>query len=185
MVRQVTITAGPPLVGKLARLRPRTAADIPLFVRWYGDPDVRHWLHMSEANVPTFESEQVRFQQSESDPTRLSWIIETHEGKPIGVTALVAIDEAHGRAELGISIGEKAYWGRGYGTDAIRVLLAQAFGALGLRRITLITDVDNERGIRSYEKAGFVHEGLLRAHRLRYGRPIDMLAMAALAGEAK
>ncbi len=181
----MTLVDGPPLVGKLVRLRKHTAADIPLFVRWYGDHDVRHWLHMSEADEPTFESEQARFQQSESDSTRFSWIIETNEGKPLGVIALVSIDAAHGRAELGISIGEKAYWGRGYGTDAIRVLLGHAFGALNLRRVTLITDADNERGIRSYEKCGFVHEGLLRAHRLRYGRPIDMLAMAVIAGEAK
>jgi len=179
----VTLVSSGPLTGKLVRLRWRTAADIPLFVRWYSDPDVRHWLHMSETEEPTIESEEARFQQSEADPARLSWVIETREGKPLGVIALVAVDEVHGRAELGISIGEKAYWGRGYGTDAIRVLLAHAFGALSLRRVTLITDADNERGIRSYEKTGFVREGLLSAHRLRYGRPIDMLAMAALKPE--
>jgi RimJ/RimL family protein N-acetyltransferase len=185
MARPVTLVDGPPLVGKLVRLRTRTAADIPLFVRWYGDPDVRHWLHISEAPEPTFETEQARFQQTESDATRFSWIIETGGAKPLGVIALVALDRAHGRAELGISIGEKAYWGRGYGTDAIRVLLAHAFGTLRLRRVTLITDADNERGIRSYEKVGFVKEGVLRAHRLRYGRPIDMLAMAVIVGETK
>jgi RimJ/RimL family protein N-acetyltransferase len=51
---------------------------------------------------------------------------------------------------------------------------------MGLRRIGLITDADNLRGVRCYEKAGFVREGLLRAHRLRYGQPIDMLTMAVL-----
>jgi RimJ/RimL family protein N-acetyltransferase len=49
-----------------------------------------------------------------------------------------------------------------------------------MRRVDLITDIDNERGIRCYEKCGFVREGVLRAHRLRYGQPLDMATMAVL-----
>jgi RimJ/RimL family protein N-acetyltransferase len=107
-------------------------------------------------------------------------VIETHDGLPIGNVSFVAIEEIHRRAELGISIGEKDYWGRGYGTDAVRVALRFAFQVLDLRRVELITDADNERGIRCYEKCGFVREGVLRRHRLRRGEPIDMLLMAVL-----
>jgi RimJ/RimL family protein N-acetyltransferase len=113
------------------------------------------------------------------------WVIETLDGVAIGIIGLQSIDDVHGRAELGISIGEKAYWSRGYGTDAICALLRYAFGALSLRRVELITDIDNERGIRCYEKCGFVREGILRAHRLRYGEPLDMVLMAVLAGDWK
>jgi len=180
----MTVVAGSPLLGKLVRLRFRTAADIPLFVQWYTDPDVLHWLGMSEAPVATYESENARFQASEDDPTRRAWIIETLQGKPIGNIALINLNELQRTAELGISIGDKAYWGRGYGTDAIRTLLANAFGPMGLRRVWLITDADNERGIRSYEKCGFVREGVLRRHRLRNGKPLDMLTMAVLKEEA-
>ena len=67
----------------------------------------------------------------------------------------------------------------------MRVLLRHAFEELGLRRITLITDVDNERGIHAYEKVGFRREGILRSHRLRYGQPLDMLTMAVLRDEWK
>lgn len=181
----MTIIAGSPLLGKLVRLRFRTAADIPLLVQWYSDPDVLHWLGMSEAPTATYESEAARFQATEDDLTRRSWTIETREGKAIGNIALINLNDLHATAELGISVGEKAYWGRGYGTDAIRTLLAHAFGQMRLRRVWLITDADNERGIRSYEKCGFVREGLLRGHRLRYGEPLDMLSMAVMAGEAK
>jgi RimJ/RimL family protein N-acetyltransferase len=176
----MTITSGAPLVGGLVRLRYRTAADIPAFVRWYSDPDVLHWLGMSEAAPASMESETARFTQAEDDPTRRTWVIETREGRAIGSIALINLNELHHTAELGISIGEKDCWGRGYGTDAIRILLAHAFGAMGLRRVWLITDADNERGIRCYEKCGFVREGLLRGHRLRYGKPLDMVAMAVL-----
>ena len=55
-----------------------------------------------------------------------------------------------------------------------------AFETLELNRIELVTDIDNERGIRSYEKAGFVREGILRAKRVRYGEPLDMLIMSVL-----
>jgi RimJ/RimL family protein N-acetyltransferase len=110
----------------------------------------------------------------------IAWVIETADGAPIGTLRLLEIDPHHGRAELAITIGETAFWGRGLGTDAIRQALRHAFHDLSLRRVSLITDADNDRGIRCYEKAGFAREGLLRAHRLRYGEPIDMLSMAVL-----
>jgi len=181
----MTIAPGEPLVGALVRLRPRMREDIALFVRWYSDPEVRHWLHLSEAPAPTLESERLRYEVSERDPTRLTWVIETLDGVAIGNVSLVAIDELHGRAELGIGIGERTYWGRGYGTDAIRVVLRFAFEDMELRRVTLITDADNARGIRCYEKCGFVPEGTLRGHRLRHGKPIDMVAMAVMRTDAK
>ncbi len=168
------------LEGELVLLRPRVDDDLPLFARWHGNPDVRHWLHMSEIPNQTLELERQRWQIARNDPTRVSFVIETLEGVPIGNIVLVDIDAAHRRAELGIAIGEKEHWGRGYGTDAIRVVLRFAFEVLNLRRVELITDIDNERGIRAYEKCGFVREGVLRAKRLRYGEPLDMLIMSVL-----
>ncbi len=173
-----------PLAGQLVRLRPAAREDVPLFVRWFNDPDVLHWLHLSEMPRPTLQSETERFERHQHDPFRRTWIIETADGEPVGNIGLVGIDDVHFRAELGISIGEKECWGRGLGTDAIRVLLRYAFTELGLRRVTLITDADNERGVRCYEKCGFRREGLLRGHRLRYGEPLDMIAMAVLKEDA-
>ena len=115
-----------------------------------------------------------------ADPWRLVWCIETEDGQPIGNLGLHAIDETHGRATLGIAIGEKDHWGRGYGTDAIRQVLGYAFRELGLRRVDLHVDEDNVRGIRCYEKCGFVREGLLRGHRLRLGEPVNCVVMAVL-----
>ena len=168
------------LEGELILLRPRVDEDLALFARWHGNPDVRHWLHMSEMPEQTLEIERQRWQIARNDPTRLSFVIETLDGVPIGNIVLIGVDVAHRRAELGIAIGEKGDWGRGYGTDAIRVILRYAFEVLNLRRVELITDIDNERGIRAYEKCGFVREGVLRAKRLRYGKPLDMLIMAVL-----
>ena len=174
------------LMGGEVRLRPFTDDDVQLLFRWYSDPDVLHWLHLSEdppAVIQSIEAHRERWERIRDDPRHLSWLIETQDGTPIGQLGLLSVNAAHRRAELGISIGEKEYWGRGYGTDAIRTLLRHAFGEMGMRRVGLITDEDNHRGIRCYEKCGFVREGLLRAHRLRYGQPINMVQMAVMKEE--
>ncbi len=162
------------------RLRPPSEQDLPLFVRWLNDPEVSYWLSISEGPALTLESEREWYYEMRADPAQVIWCIETEEGQPIGNLGLHAVDEAQGRATLGIVICEKGFWGRGYGTEAIRKVLRYAFAELGLRRVDLHVDEDNARGIRCYEKCGFVREGLLRAHRLRRGRPVDAVVMAVL-----
>lgn len=171
------------LEGNGLRLRPPVEADLPLFVRWFNDPDVRYWLALSEAPELTLEKEREWFEEARGNPDRVLWCIEKEGGQLIGNLGLHFIDETHGRATLGISIGEKEYWGRGYGSEAIAQALRYGFGELGLRRIDLQVDEDNERGIRCYEKCGFVREGLLREHRLRNGRPVNAVVMSVLREE--
>ena len=165
------------------RLRPVEEGDLSLFVRWFNDSDVRYWLSMSDAPELTEESELDWYEKMREDPVSVVWCIETREGRPIGNLGLQAIDEAQGRATLGISIGEKEQWSRGYGTEAIREALRYGFEEMGLRRVDLQVDEDNLRGIRCYEKCGFVREGLLRAHRLRKGQPVNMVVMSILRDE--
>jgi ribosomal-protein-alanine N-acetyltransferase len=170
--------------GERVRLRPLEERDVPLLARWYGDPEVRHWTHLSEdpPSAQTLEAHRERYQRMRSDPRQLRWCIETTDGHAIGDLGLVDI-HPHGRTELAITIGEKAYWGRGYGTDAIAAAVGYAFNHLNCRRVYLITDEDNLRAHRCFEKCGFVREGLLRGHRLRYGLPLNMLIMGILRSE--
>ncbi len=93
------------------------------------------------------------------------------------------LNTRHRRAELGIVIGEKAYWGQGYGSDAIRTLLRFAFEEMNLHRVYLRVYEDNARGIRAYEKCGFCIEGRLREANYRKGRYHDELIMGVLRGE--
>lgn len=168
------------LESATVRLRPQERSDAALFVRWWNDPEVLHWLHLSEGPTITQESWLKAHESRREDPAWVLWIIETKDSAPIGQVGLHAIDPIHVRCSLHISIGEKDRWAQGYGTEAIRLVLRDAFERLGMRRVDLITDIDNERGIRCYEKCGFVREGILRAHRLRYGQPLDMVEMAVL-----
>jgi RimJ/RimL family protein N-acetyltransferase len=171
------------LRGALVRLRPLAAPDVVRLVRWYSDPDVLHWLHRSEEAATTADAERSRLERSVTDPAQVAWMIETLDGRAIGYVRIEGIDATHERASLAIAIGESDCWGAGFGTEAIRLVLRYGFERLNLRRIELVTDIDNERAIRCYEKCGFDREGVLRQHRLRYGQPLDMLQMAILRNE--
>ena len=84
---------------------------------------------------------------------------------------------------MGIGIGERQDWNNGYGTDAMQVILRYAFMELNLRRVTLNVFEYNPRAIRSYEKAGFRHEGRIRQYLNRDGQRWDILYMGILREE--
>jgi RimJ/RimL family protein N-acetyltransferase len=86
----------------------------------------------------------------------------------------------HGEGTIGISIGERDYWGRGYGTDAMKLLVQYGFLELNLRRIMLGVHGYNERAVKSYEKVGFVMEGRMRGEGWRDGVHFDGLWMGIL-----
>lgn len=86
-------------------------------------------------------------------------------------------------AFVGIGIGSRADWGRGYGTDAMNIGLRFVFTELNLRRVTLTVFEYNPRAVRSYEKAGFKLEGRMRGALLKDGTRWDMLYMGILREE--
>jgi RimJ/RimL family protein N-acetyltransferase len=101
----------------------------------------------------------------------------------IGDVGLGGVSWNHGDAYLGIGIGEREFWGKGYGSDAMRIMLAYAFTELNLRRVTLNVFEYNQRAIRSYEKVGFQHEGRVRSYLNREGRRWDLVYMGILKEE--
>jgi RimJ/RimL family protein N-acetyltransferase len=105
------------------------------------------------------------------------------ENKLIGELALDVVNWSGGDAFVGLGIGETEYWGRGYGTDVMNVLLRFAFTEVNLRRVTLNVFEYNPRAIRSYEKAGFRHEGRMRQVLNKEGKRWDMVFMGVLREE--
>jgi len=169
------------IIGEKTRLRAIERSDIPTFVRWFNDPEVRRYLNMY---VPLSEAEEERwFERQLEDDNQCVFAIETMEGVHIGNVGLHDIDWKNRKAGCGIVIGEKAYWDQGYGTDALRTLLRFAFEELNLHRVFLHVFDFNERAIRCYEKCGFRHEGRLRQSRFTEGRYVDELVMAVLREE--
>lgn len=163
-------------------LRALAEDDVPLLTRWLFDPDILHWLQLSEdpPELSTEEAVRERYEKMQADPFTETWRIDTLEGRPLGQIELLDIHPLQRRAEIHLSIGEKDVWGRGYGAKAVRRLLARAFDDLHLRRVFAMADDDNVRVIRCFERCGFVREGLLRRHRLRHGLPTDMVVMGVL-----
>jgi RimJ/RimL family protein N-acetyltransferase len=105
------------------------------------------------------------------------------EWQMIGNSGFHKLDWRSRNAELGIFIGDKSFWDQGYGTEVMGVLLKHGFSTMNLYRISLRVFEDNPRAIRSYEKAGFVHEGRMRQAEFHDGAYHDVLFMSVLRPE--
>jgi RimJ/RimL family protein N-acetyltransferase len=105
------------------------------------------------------------------------------EDQLIGFVALWDINWNQSSAWVSIGLGERNFWGRGYGTDAMRILLRYAFSELNLYRVSLFVFGYNERAIHSYQKAGYQVEGRFRQALLRSGKRWDVLLMGILRRE--
>ena len=105
------------------------------------------------------------------------------DGKFIGQCALFNLQETDRTCELGIAIGDKAYWGQGYGREAIKLLLDYAFRLRNLHKVYLRVNGTNERAIRAYRACGFVEEGRWRAHSWSNGAYVDVVCMGILRDE--
>jgi len=105
------------------------------------------------------------------------------EDKLLGDIGLYVVSWPGRDAFVTLGLGERDFWGKGYGTDAMNLILRYAFMEVNLQRVTLTVFEYNPRAIRSYEKAGFCHEGRLRKFLNREGRRWDMLFMSILREE--
>jgi RimJ/RimL family protein N-acetyltransferase len=101
----------------------------------------------------------------------------------IGDVELDGVLWSHGDAFVGIGIGIREYWGKGYGTDAMGLILRYAFCELNLQRVSLNVFEYNPRAIRTYEKLGFIHEGQSRGVLRRDGRRYNLIFMGILREE--
>jgi RimJ/RimL family protein N-acetyltransferase len=172
------------LPGERVRLRAPERDDLPTFVRWFNDPEVRHFL---AAYLPMSMAQEERwFEERLNAKDEFFFVVEAlvdDAFTPIGTITLVGVDWKNRISKFGTMIGEKDYWGQGLGTEATRVLLRFAFGELNLHRVELEVYDFNARAIRSYEKAGFRREGTKRQALFRAGRYRDVHVMGILREE--
>lgn len=98
----------------------------------------------------------------------------------IGHCGLFGHDQIARTAQLGIVIGERAYWGRGYGRDAVRVLVDYGFRMRNLHKLWLTVHADNSRAMRAYESVGFAEEGRQRAQVWSAGGYVDLVYMGLI-----
>jgi RimJ/RimL family protein N-acetyltransferase len=167
------------------RLRAAEKSDIPRFVSWLNDPEVRQFLLMAYPLSQAFEEKWFEAMVARGMEEQVL-VIErkTADGyEPIGNTSFMQIDWVSRNAEIGIFLGEKSIWNQGYGREAMRLMLRHGFNTMNLHRIYLRVYEHNLRGIKAYEHAGFVHEGRLRQDVFRDGAYRDVLIMSVLRPE--
>ena len=170
--------------GEKTHLRALEKSDVAKVWEWMNDDEVMRFYGDPCNTQSLAEVEQwfARLQEASGYSSK-QFIIETEEGIPIGRIFYEYLDIKHNRTELGILIGEKEYWGKGYGTDAIIAFLDYLFNELGLHRVYLIVQSHNTRASRCYEKCGFIQEGILRHHGFSRGEYYDDLIMGILRDE--
>jgi RimJ/RimL family protein N-acetyltransferase len=170
--------------GKLVRLRPIELDDLERYVHWVNDPEV---MRFQSARYPwsrAAEEDWIKEAMRKTSPPEIILAIDTlEEVRHIGSIGLHDINRENRRAVLGIMIGDKTCWDRGYGTDAVLTLLGFAFQEINLHRVQLIVHQDNARAIACYRKCGFVEEGRLRQDWYQEGHYADTFVMGVLASE--
>ncbi len=174
----------PVIRGELVFLRASERDDLPLFVEWLNDAEVLENLAMRAPLSDAAEAlwfDRMLAAQGVTDYHFVICLI--GDARPIGTAGLHGLDLQNGTAEFGIAIGDKAEWGKGYGTDALRAICDFGFGALRLERIGLQVYAGNHRAKRAYARAGFVHEATLRRGHFARGEYHDVDVMALLRDE--
>lgn len=173
--------------GKLVRLamdEPEVMAEA--FARWTRDSE--YWrLLASDPTRPNSVKATRDWLEKElfKDPPNFHMftIHRLDDDRLIGEIGMDGVDQMHGETFVGIGLGERDSWGRGYGTDAMRIILRFAFTELNLRRVSLNVFDYNPRAIASYKKVGFVEEGRLRRFLYRDGHRWDLIFMGMLREE--
>lgn len=143
--------------GELAQLRKHQAHDEEAFTRWYTDPDIAYLLRHDLRPLTTYQA-QGYFSTIvlPNSAHGTAWAIhDVASGNLLGTTAITEIDERTGECLFRIVIGEPQAWGHGFGTDATRLVAAEAFERFKLNAVNLEVFAHNPRAVRSYEKVGF------------------------------
>ena len=173
--------------GKLMRLTAENAQTMAeAMSKWSRDTEFWRLLASDAARAFSVKSNKEWFEKElgKENPDWFYFAIRSLEDdRLIGFIDLGGIQWTHGDAFVGIGLGERAYWGKGYGTDAMQVILRYAFTELNLHRVSLGVFGYNSRAVKSYEKAGFAYEGRTRKMLQRDGRPWDMVFMGILKEE--
>ncbi len=171
------------LRGKKVALGPLRRDLVPLMHRWMNDFEVTQTLAVGR-KPSTLEDQEAWYSARVGSKTeRLFHVYRLPDFKPVGNCGLNGIDTQHGLAEFGIVIGEKDCWGKGYGTEACRLLLGYGFEVLGLHTIMLRAFGTNLGAVKAYERAGFKLTGRWREAVVFQGKRYDMIYMDCLASE--
>lgn len=148
---------GPTLQGDMIRLEPARLEDAALRQRWLADLEVTRLY--SAPGVRSLRQEEESFERAARDDSVFLWRIAL-DGACIGQAFLKDVDWMHRQAHSGMWIGDRTQWGKGYGSEVVRLRSAFALGELGLERIETSSMTANVGMRRALERSGFRRIGL-------------------------
>jgi RimJ/RimL family protein N-acetyltransferase len=170
------------LSSKQIYLRALEKEDLPLLQKWANDAEIRELT--GEVTPTSFSGMQEFFEKVQTDSSRI-WFVIVLKGtdRVIGETGLLRMFHPWRTTDLSIILGDKTAWGKGYGAEALYLLLDYAFGYLNFHRVSIGVVASNERAIRFYEKAGFKKEGIQREGYYHNHAYQDFVMMSILENE--
>ena len=170
------------LTGPRIFLRPLDDGDVPQLTQWINDPALTRSMLVYQPRSESAEREFLAAMEKSEHEFVLGICLGEGE-QLIGMTGLHDFDWRNRHASFGIFIGDRKEWGKGYATEATRLMTGHAFETLNLNRVWLHVYESNLAGIRAYEKVGYLREGVLRQDSYREGKYQDTFAMAMLREE--
>jgi len=180
------IQAVTPLTYERVRFTPLQIDNIHTHFRWNNDPELNRLDSEMPYEEEGFGQFKDRFEQLCEHPSPSHRHFEIHDNEQdvlIGIAFVDRIDAHHKRARIGVTIGDRAYWGKGYGRESMRLLLHYCFDRLELHRVRAATFEYNSAWRDLVEGMGFTKEGTARDYLCRDGRFWDKENYALLEQE--
>lgn len=163
---------GPRLEGRIVVLRPVREGEAEVIVGWLEDTEVTR--HLGILLPPSVAGEREWLAARAQDEHHVFWGIE-HEGRLVGVTSIFEIDWINRRGTTGTTIGERAVWGRGIGTETMQLRARFAFEMLNLNKLNSGYYEGNEASAEAQRRTGYREVGRRRQEQFRHGRWRDMI----------
>lgn len=163
--------------GKKISLKALEKDDLRRCWKWVNDPEVTK--NMGGSILKSMHEEERWYEETQKRDKKKIFAIQVNK-KHIGNITLHNIDSHNKRAGLGIMIGDKRYWDKGYGSDAIKTRLSMGFNELNLHKIYLHVFPSNKRALKCYEKYGFKKEGVLKEHVFKGGKHLGLIVMSII-----
>jgi RimJ/RimL family protein N-acetyltransferase len=173
----------PFLSGSQVYVRGLERGDLASMVEWINDHEVTRLLFTGArpANLELLAEQWERDQRNQNEMTLA--VCDKQTDAFIGTTGLYSINWIMHSAEFRVYLGNKTFWNRGIGTECTKLMVVYGFEKINLNRVWLGVNAENIGGVRAYEKAGFVKEGVLRQEQYRNFRYYDVIRMSLLRSE--
>lgn len=171
------------LQGQRVYLRSMERGDLRLMAEWLNDADVTRLLFMGlfPSNLESLVS---NWERDRSNPEEVTFAVcDKASNEFVGTTGVYRIHWVMRTGEFRVFLGDRRVWNRGIGTECAKMMAVYAFEKLNLNKVWLGVNAENTGGVRAYEKAGFIHEGVLREEQYRNFRYYDAIRMSLLRSE--